>query len=37
MHEHALRKLVQWITAIALDKDIDAKEHKTFKSTITQS
>lgn len=27
MHEHTLRKPAQWITAIDLDKDTDAKEH----------
>lgn len=31
MHEHALRKLVKWITATALDKDTDSKERKTLR------
>lgn len=31
MHEYTSRKLVQWIAAIALDKDIDTKEHRTLR------
>lgn len=31
MYEHALRKLVKWITATALDKDTDSREHMTLR------
>lgn len=34
MHEHTLRKPAQWITAIALDTDTDAKEHKTWRAQL---